>query len=361
MPFDRHKPYNNLPKLPPKGVELESKVVLKKCISAASALAELKGVGEQIPNQSLLIRAVGLQEARVSSEIENIVTTTDDLYRALADSVDKAEPSAKEVLRYQDALKVGYAAIQKQPILTTNLFTQLVSVIKQQDMQVRKFPGTKIASPTTKEVIYTPPEGETVIREKMADLEKFIHANDSIHPLVKLAVIHYQFEAIHPFTDGNGRTGRIINILYLIQQGLLQVPVLYLSRYLIEHKSEYYSGLRSVTENQEWEAWILYILDAVEKTAHATRDKVLAIRILMQEMGEEIREKLPNVYSKDLVELLFHHAYVKNKFLEEANIAKRQTASTYLKSLEEIGILTGVKYGRENYYINRRLLNLLAL
>ncbi|MDR3614462.1 MAG: Fic family protein [Candidatus Obscuribacterales bacterium] len=358
MAFDRQIPYNDLPDLPP-AHDLETIPILKKCISAASALAELKGVGEQIPNQELLIRTLGLQEARVSSEIENIVTTTDDLYRALADSVNKADPSAKEVLRYQDALAIGFKAIEQSPILSTNLFTQIVSAIKQQDMQVRKLTGTKIVN-SQAEIVYTPPEGESVIRNKLANLERFIHADDAIHPLVKLGVIHYQFEAIHPFTDGNGRTGRIINILYLVQQNLLSVPVLYLSRYLIEHKSAYYAGLRSITEEQQWEPWVLFILDAVETTARATMEKILAIKRLMLEIGEEVHRKLPNVYSKDLIELLFFQAYVKNRFLEEANIAKRQTASTYLKSLEEIGVLTSVKLGRENYYINRRLLNLLA-
>lgn len=185
-------------------------------------------------------------------------------------------------------------------------------------------------------------------------IARFIH-------LIKLAVIHYQFEAIHPFRDGNGRTGRIVNILYLVQQGLLPVPVLYLSRYLIEHKNDYYLRLRRVTENGAWEEWILFILDAVEVTARETMLKMLAIRKLMHEVGEEIRTKLPNVYSRDLVELLFYHAYVKGRFLEDANIAKRQTAAAYLKSLEQIGVLNSVKYGRENYYINRRLLDLLTL
>lgn len=358
MPFSRNVPYNDLPLLPPYA-ELETKVVLKKCIGAAAALAELKGVGEHIPNQALLIRAIGLQEARVSSEIENIVTTTDDLYQALADSVDKASANAKEVLRYQEALHVGYRAMINRPLLTTNLFVELASLIKQQEMRIRRTTGTKIVN-AAHEAIYTPPEGESNIRAKLSNLEKFIHEEQTIHPLVKLAVIHYQFEAIHPFTDGNGRTGRIINILYLIQQGLLQVPVLYLSKYLIEHKNEYYLGLRGVTEDGDWENWILFILDAVEQTAFATTNKILAIKQLMHEIGEEIRQKLPNAYSKDLVELLFQNPYIKNRFLEQANIAKRQTASAYLKALEDIGIVTGIKRGRENYYINRRLINLLT-
>lgn len=358
MPFDRQIPYNSLPGVPPI-VDLETKAILKKCIGAASALAELKGVGDQIPNQLLLIRAVGLQEARLSSEIENIVTTTDDLYRALADSVDKANPSAKEVLRYQEAIGLGYEAIQKRPVLGTNLFAEIASAIKLQEMQIRKMPGTKIVN-STNDVIYTPPEGESVIRAKLENLERFIHQDQSLHPLVKLAIIHYQFEAIHPFSDGNGRAGRIINILYLIHEGLLKVPILYLSKYLIEHKNEYYIRLRAVTESSDWESWVMYMLDAVEQTAHATREKILVIKQMMQDVGEEIHQKLPNIYSKDLVELLFFNAYVKNRFLEEAHIAKRQTASTYLKSLAGIGVLDAVKIGRENYYINRRLIKALV-
>jgi Fic family protein len=358
MPFHRHISFNDLPPLPP-AVELENKTVLKKCIRAASALAELKGVGDQIPNQALLIRWVGLQEARVSSEIENIVTTTDDLYRSLADATDQLNPNAKEVLHYQDALAVGFKAIQSNRPISTSLFVDIASAIKKTDMQIRKLPGTKIET-TAHEVIYTPPQGEQVIRKKLFELEQFINQERDIDPLIKLALIHYQFEAIHPFTDGNGRTGRIINILYLMQEKLLKLPILYLSKYLIEHKNDYYSGLRAVTESAEWEVWVLFMLDALEETARATANKILAVRSLMNEIGNEIRDRAPNLYSKDLVELLFYHAYAKNRFLEDAGIAKRQTASAYLKKLQDIGIVSGVKIGRENYYINRRLINLLT-
>lgn len=358
MPFDRQIPYNELPPLPPH-IDLETKPVLKKCIKAASALAELKGVGDQIPNQTLLIRWVGLQEARVSSEIENIVTTTDELYRSLADSVDQLNPHTKEVLHYQDALKRGFDAVQTDRPITTSLMVEIASVIKMTDMQIRKLPGTKIIN-SQNEIVYTPPEGETLIRDKLRDLESFINQKSELDPLVKLALIHYQFEAIHPFTDGNGRTGRIINILFLIQEKLLKLPVLYMSKYLIEHRNEYYSGLREVTEEAKWESWVLYILDAIEETARKTASKILSIRSLMDEVTHEIRTKASNLYSRELVELLFYEAYVKNRFLEERNIAKRQTASVYLKKLQDIGILTSTKIGRENYYINRRLINLLA-
>ncbi len=358
MAFVRSKPFNDLPGLPP-GLVLETTSVLKKCIGARAALAELKGAGGLIPNQSLLIRSIGLQEARLSSEIENIVTTSDDLYQALADSIDKANPATKEVLRYQEALAMGYRTVVQKPILTTNLFCDIATIIKQHDMGIRTIPGTMIVD-GNKQAIYTPPDGEILIRNKLKNLEHFIHENQGLDPLVKLAVMHYQFEAIHPFTDGNGRTGRILNILFLIQQQLLTVPVLYLSRYLIEHKNEYYAGLRDVTENSNWEQWIEFILVGIEQTAKDTREKIFEIKAAMDETQELIKEKLPKIYSKDLVETLFYHPYCKVRFLEERDIARRQTASNYLHLLEEIGILQSVRVGRENYFINRRLIGVLA-
>jgi Fic family protein len=360
MAFNRQKPYNNLPNLPP-SQDLETVPILKRCIDAASALAELKGMGDVIPNQDLVIRSIGLQEARVSSEIENIVTTTDDLYRALADTFDKATPQAKEVLRYQEAISTGFDMVKSRAVLSTSLFCELATIIKQCEMPVRKLPGTKIVDMSKdEEVIYTPPEGEHIIRDKLKNLEEFIHANDGMHPLIKLAVMHYQFEAIHPFTDGNGRTGRIINILYLIQQDLLKQPVLYLSSYFIEHKTEYYSKLRSVTEKAEWEPWINFVLDAVHKTANRTKDKILGIKALMDSTQEEIRTKARQAYSKDLVELLFYLPYCKARFLEERELVSRNTAMTRLRSLESAGILQSLKFGRDVYFINKRLLNFLA-
>jgi Fic family protein len=357
MQFDKAKPYNGLPELPP-SIDLETKAVLKKCISARTALAELKGVGGVIPNQALLIRSIGLQEARLSSEIENIVTTSDDLYQALADAVRAPDPAAKEVLRYQDALAAGHKSLLKQPVLTTNLFCEIAATIKQYDMNVRAMPGTKIVDGKG-DVIYTPPEGAEVIRDKLKNLEYFIHAESDVDPLIKLAVIHYQFEAIHPFTDGNGRTGRIINVLYLIQQNLLTLPVLYLSRYLIEKKTEYYSGLRRVTEHGDWENWVQFVLDAVERTALQTKEKILQIKEIMDDTQEEMREKLPKIYTKDLVELIFYYPYCKTKFLEDKGFGTRHTTTSYLRALEGIGILQSQKIGRELYFINRRLLNVL--
>lgn len=357
--FNSNNPYNDLPLLPPL-VELETKAVLKRAIAANTALAELKGVGELIPNQSVLVRAIGLQEAKLSSEIENIVTTNDELYRAFADDGQRAEPHTKEVLRYNDALWHGYRSITEgnRP-LTTGLFEEMYRIIKQTTAGVRRTPGTKLAT-TQGQVIYMPPEGESVIRDKLANLERFIYAEDGIDPLVKLAVLHYQFEAIHPFTDGNGRTGRILNILYLVERKLLEIPVLYLSRYIIDHKNEYYAGLRDITENGSWEPWLIYMLTAVEETSRLTREKILAIRSLMQETMERIRTELPKVYSKELVEVLFHLPYCKIHFLEEAGIAKRKTASLYLQELAKIGLLCPIKSGREAYYLNEPFLKILT-
>lgn len=359
MPFDPQRPYNELPELP-LPFDLESKVVLKLAIAANKALAELKGAGELVPNQAILVQSIGLQEAKLSSEIENIVTTNDELYRAFASSDSKTDPHTKEVLRYNEALWHGFNSLrhQNRP-LTTNLFEELFQIIKKSTAGVRKTPGTKLAN-NRGEIIYTPPEGEKVLRDKLANLERFIYAEDDIDPLVKLAVVHYQFEAIHPFTDGNGRTGRILNILFLIENNLLDTPTLYLSRYIIENKEKYYSGLRQITEKGEWEPWIIYILKAIEKTARDTRQRILAIRDMLQGDIEKVRTELPKIYSKELIELLYHQPYCKIRFLEEAGIAHRQTASNYLKELEKAGLLSAMKIGREMYYLNDKLLSLLT-
>jgi len=359
MSFDPDKPYNDLPLLPPP-IEMESKAILKKAIAANKALAELKGAGELMPNQGVLIKSIALQEAKLSSEIENIVTTNDELYRAFADEGLRTNPHTKEVLHYDDALWYGFKEIRanKRP-LTTNLFVELYQIIKQTPAGVRKVSGTKLANPQG-ETIYTPPVGEARLRDKLANLERFIYADDGVDPLVKLAVMHYQFEAIHPFTDGNGRTGRILNILYLVERNLLDIPVLYLSRFIIENKKKYYIGLLEVTKSGAWEPWILYMLDAVEQMSKVTRGRISAIRDQMTATADFVKAKAPKVYSKDLIEILYSHPYCKIKFLEQAGIGNRQTASAYLKKLEAIGVLRGVKKGRELYYINDKFLDILV-
>jgi Fic family protein len=353
MPFDRAQSFNDLPLLPP-AVDLETKAVLKQAISANRVLANLRGLAAQMPNQGVLINSIVLQEARLSSEIENIVTTNDDLYRADADPDGPADAHTKEVLRYRQALNYGFQALKGRP-LATNLFIEIVRLIKQVEFGVRRVPGTALKNGVG-EVVYTPPVGEAVIREKLANLEHFIHAQDGVDPLVKMAVMHYQFEAIHPFEDGNGRTGRILNLLYLVEQGLLDIPVLFLSRYIIANRPAYYEGLRGVTERQEWEGWILYMLRAVESTAQQTFDQVTRIRALMEQVRQQVQQQAPAIYSKDLVEVIFRQPYTKIQFLTDANIAKRQTASAYLQTLASLGFLRAHKRGRDMYYVNDALL-----
>lgn len=353
----KDKPYNELPLLPP-NINLDDSAILKKAISANRSLGELKGIVHSIPNQGLLINGIVLQEARLSSEIENIVTTNDALYKAEADERLANDPQSKEVLRYREALWHGFNALKEKP-LSTNLLIDLVSIIKNKKMDVRKIPGTRIGN-TIGETIYTPPEGESVIRDKLSNLEKFIHAEDQIDPLVKLAIMHYQFEAIHPFSDGNGRTGRIMNILFLIEKGLLERPVLFLSHYILKTKSSYYKLLREVTEQNNWTGWIQYILEAIEITARETRQRVVNILESMEKTQHKIQSSAPKIYSKDLIELIYEHPYSKVKFLEERGIAKRQTAATYLKALEDMGLLKAMQIGKERYYINLELIKILS-
>ena len=352
MPFNRQQPYNDLPLLPPI-TELETKAVLKQAISANRVLANLRGLAAKIPNQGLLINSIVLQEARLSSEIENIVTTNDELYRAAANGDGKTDPHTKEVLRYREALHFGFKALRERP-LNSNLFIELVQLIKQVDIGIRAIPGTALKNDLG-EVIYTPPVGEAVIRDKLANLDQFIHADDGLDPLVKMAVMHYQFEAIHPFPDGNGRTGRILNLLFLVEQQLLDIPVLFLSRYIITHRQEYYAGLRGVTESQDWERWVLFMLKAVESTAQQTFEQVNRILALMEEVRERVQREAESIYSKDLVEAIFMQPYTKIAFLVEAGIAKRQTASRYLQTLAAMGVLREEQVGREKYYINDAL------
>lgn len=360
MGFNPDKPYNELPPLPPKQ-DLETPAVLKKTIGPARALAELRGMGKTIPNQNILINSLTLQEAKDSSAIENVITTNDALFKAFSAQSTQTDPATKEVLHYREALWEGYNALKKKGLLTTNLFIQLVQTIKENEAGIRTTPGTKIVNQKNNKVLYTPPEGDRLIRDKLKNLESYIHDKKGIDPLVKLAVIHYQFEAIHPFSDGNGRTGRIINILYLIQQGLLDLPVLYLSKYVIERRSDYYRLLRGVTEKQEWQTWILFMLNAVEETANFTRQRILDIRDLLDETLQNAKTKLPDyIYSKELVELLFHQPYCKAQILIDAGIAKRQTAAQYLKELEKIGVLKSHKISRENLYLNVKLYELLS-
>lgn len=360
MSYDPTKPYNELPLLPPR-VELETKAVLKATIAANRALAELKGLGQTIPNQKLLVDTIVLQEAKASSEIENILTTNDALFEAMAVTSKNTDHATKEVLRYREALWVGYKHLKAKGGLSTNTFVSIAQTLTETDDGVRKFKGTRIVNAASDSVIYTPPEGLDVILKKLQNLESFIHDHDDLDPLIKMAVIHYQFEAIHPFRDGNGRTGRILNILYLVLAELLDIPVLYLSQAIIQNKQQYYRLLRSVTEDGAWEPWVLFMLRAVEETSKFTCARIQAIRHLLEQTLEQARDILPNhVYSKELIELIFMHPYCKITHLVEHNIAKRVTASTYLAEMVKAGILEMRKVGKENVYVNIALMNLLS-
>jgi Fic family protein len=359
MSFSPDKPYNYLPPLPP-DAEIETPVVLKSAIAANRSLAELKGKSESLPNPSILINSIVLQEAKSSSEIENVVTTNDKLFTALSADDSRVDLQTKEVLRYRQALWKGVEHIEYHP-LSTDLFIRLMQIIKETDDGIRTDPGTVIANPNTRKIIYWPPEGEELIRNLLVNLEDYIRAEDGVDPLIKMAVMHYQFEAIHPFDDGNGRTGRLLNILYLMKKELLLHPVLYLSNAIINQKQDYYKLLRGVTEQQEWEPWILFMLNAVEKTSSATMARIGQILDLLNETLELAKEKLPNrVYSKELIELLFEQPYCKVKYLVDRGIAKRQTAAEYLRELEDAGILRSKQVGRENLFVNIKLYDLLV-
>ena len=350
-------PYNNLPPLPP-AREIETRAVLKQCVESRARLAELKQAAELIPNQSMLINTLPLLEAQASSEIENIVTTADSLFQ-YRDADERADPATREALRYRQALMEGFKALSTHPIITRTA-EQICTRIKGVEMQVRREPGTTLANGRTGEVIYTPPVGEDLLRNKLANWETFLNTHTDYDPLVRMAVGHYQFEAIHPFTDGNGRTGRVLNSLYLIQENLLNLPILYLSRYIIQHKPDYYRLLLSVTRTQDWEPWVMYMLKGVEETAHWTTQKIAAIRSLQDVTIDYVRQSLPKIYSYELVDQIFMSPYCRIQNLIDGGVAKRETSSKYLKELVRIGVLREVPFGRELLYLHPKLVKLLA-
>lgn len=357
MPWNPAKPHNSLPPLPP-GQDLESRVVLKACINARAALAELKQAAGLIPNQTMLINTIPLLEAKDSSEIENIVTTTDRLFQH-AQWENLADPATKEALRYRSALHKGYQSLKDRPLCTATA-VEICRTLKGVDMDIRKTPGTQLINDKTGEVIYTPPEGESQLRDMLANWERFIHNEEDVDPLVRMAVGHYQFEAIHPFIDGNGRTGRVLNILYLIQQDLLQLPILYLSRHIIANKSDYYKLLLDVTRDGAWEPWILFMLKAVEETSRWTTDKIAAIRNLSEHTTEFVRDSLPKIYTRELVDVIFEQPYCRISDLVNKGVAKRQAASRYLKDMVELGVLIEQAVGKEKLFIHPKLMKLLS-
>jgi Fic family protein len=360
MPFDPSKPYNDLPLLPPPLESIESAAILKKCINARVALAELRQAAELIPNAAVLVNALPLLEAQASSEIENIVTTTDKLLEYVdAPEQRAADPATKEALRYRRALFEGTRKVRAGE-LTIETAIDVCRTIKDERLEIRSKPGTTLRNMATGTVVYTPPDSKPVILEKLENWQQFLTARSDLDPLIRCAVQHYQFEAIHPFADGNGRTGRILNILYLVQQGLLDTPILYLSRYIIRNKADYYRLLLEVTTKQAWAPWIMYTLDSIENTCAWTTDKVKAIRDLMRHTGEFIHRRLPKIYTWELVELLFKQPYCRIANVVDAGLAKRQTASVYLKSLVEIGVLKELNAGRESLFVHPKYIELLT-
>lgn len=352
------KPYNLLPKLPPP-MDLETKAVLKACIEARAALASLKQATALLPNAAVLINAIPTLEAQASTEIENIVTTADALFRYADVDEESADAATKEALRYRTALSEGFQALTKRP-LTTATAVKICSLIKDAEMDVRRVPGTGLGNPVTGKRVYTPPDGIERLRDLLSNWEKFLHEQPGLDPLVRMAVGHYQFEAIHPFTDGNGRTGRVINLLYLVQEGLLDVPVLYLSRYILRHKADYQRLLLGVTAKKAWEPWVLFMLASVYEMATWTTRKIAAIRQLERVTQEYVRTGAPKIYSRELVELIFVQPYCRIQNVVDAGIAKRQSASVYLKTLVDLGVLQERKSGRDKLFIHPRFLSLLS-
>jgi Fic family protein len=356
--FDPTQPYNDLPRLPPRA-DVDTRAVLRACIEARAAVASLKEAGHLVPNQAVLINTLPVLEARASSEIENIVTTTDRLFQYAQVETQATDPATKEALRYRSALRDGFESLARRP-LTTATAVAVCRTLKGVDLDVRQTPGTALTNQATGVIVYTPPEGQQRLRDLLANWERYLHDGKSIDPLIRLAVGHYQFEAIHPFIDGNGRTGRILNLLYLVEQNLLDLPILYLSRAIIRDKAEYYALLRDVTSDNAWEPWLLYMLRAVAETAQWTTAKIHAIRDLLHETTGYVRQKTGSRYSRELVELIFVQPYSRIANVVDAGIAKRQTASEYLKELADIGVLKALKVGREKLFIHPHLMTVLT-
>ncbi len=342
-----------LTNLPP-STPIETPKVLKKAISANRALANLNGTAKIIPNQNILINALVLQEAKDSSEIENIITTHDELFRAGLD-IESVTRETKEVQHYREALLRGYELVKEHGLLLKRDIVEIQGILEQNSAGVRRQSGTVLRNMATGEVVFEPPQDYETIQELLTNLEKYINEPNDIDPLVSMAMIHYQFESIHPFYDGNGRTGRIINILYLILKKMLDVPILYLSSYIIQNKADYYRLLQEVRTKNNMEEWILYMLNGVEQTSMATVELIGDIHKLMQETKWNIRENLPKIYSKDLVEILFMHPYTKIDFLAKGLGIYRDTAGRYLNKLKELGVVEEVKIKNSKFFINIKL------
>lgn len=351
-------PQLKLEKLPVEITKVETLKTLKAASTAMQALGELKGVAQSIPNQSMLVNAAVLQESKDSSEIENIITTQDQLYQAL--STDKyANSAVKEVVNYRKAVFLGFNLIKQNGFIRFSDLNHIQSVIVENTAGIRSTPGTVLKNDKTGEVVYTPPQDKQEILDLLTNFLEQYNNNEAIQPLINLAILHFQFESIHPYYDGNGRTGRILNILFLILNELLDIPILYLSSYIIKNKSNYYKLLNQVNKTGEWEEWILYILKGIEETARKTINKINSIKNLLETTIENAKEKAPKTYRKELVELLFEQPYSKIDYVVDTLSVERKAASRYLKEMEKIGVVKSVQIGRQVIYINQALIEIL--
>lgn len=345
----------------PLNTDVETKKILKRLPAAHAALAELKGIAATIPNVSILINTLALQEAKDSSAVENIITTHDELFRAELNLEFVKNTAAKEVQHYASALKRGFERVAEHGLITNAIVLDIHKELEQNAAGYRKLPGTELKNDRTKEVVYTPPQNGTQIQDLMTNLIRFINDDDmqDIDPLIKMSIIHHQFESIHPFYDGNGRSGRIINILYLVAKGLIDIPVLYLSRFIIQNKAEYYRLLQAVRDQGDWESWILYMLEGIEHVARQSIKLIKEIKELMQKYKVHLRTHY-KYYSQDLLNNLFRHPYTKIEFLQSELSISRQSASKYLNELAEdpAGLLLKVKMGRDYFFVNQALMGL---
>ncbi len=350
---------DKLKKLPPRREKVETVNILRQLSKTSQSLGELKGVAKTIPNQTMLINAVVLQEAKDSSEIENIITTQDELYKALA-TKGKQPTQVKEVINYRKAIFTGFELIKRQGFLRVKDIESIQKTIIENNAGIRTISGTVLKNDKTGEIVYTPPQEKDEILDLLNNFLEHYNINQTdLSPLINLAVLHYQFESIHPFYDGNGRTGRILNILYLIVNDLLDIPILYLSSYINENKTQYYKYLNQVNRTDQWEDYILYMLKAIEETANDTIKKINRIKKQLEKTIEIVKDKAPKTYRKELVELLFEQPYSKIEFVVEKLKVERKAASRYLKKLEDIGILKSEKIGRENLFLNKELIEIL--
>jgi len=355
----QNAPHYNLDKLPPLQEKVETIKILRQANSSTAALAELKGIAKTIPNQAMLINAIVLQEAKDSSEIENIITTQDELYKALTVNKMNVSPETKEVVNYRKAIFHGFDLAKKQGFLRVNDIVGIQQKLVDNTAGIRSTPGTVLKNDKTGEIVYTPPQDKAEILDLLTNYINHFNQMDELSPLISLAILHYQFESIHPFYDGNGRTGRILNILYLILNELIDVPILYLSSYIINNKPEYYRLLNQTNRTGQWEEWILFMLKAVESTSRDTISRITNIKDQLDSTIIRVQQKAPKIYKKELVELLFEQPYSKIEFVVNKLKVERKAASRYLKELENIGILESQKVGRETLYINKELIEIL--